>query len=154
MIYKEKLLRFLLKARTKTYAGNKGKVGPILTGSKQFEYQEKNWFYRDIYYNGPGIFMGIETVYRKNKAIWVMSYYGDWQGMTEDEIDKILRGALLANWQATRIWKRVAWEKDGYKYICEPNLNSSIEKMTGAEKIFKAKKQIYQFFYGGGSLDK
>ncbi|MDD5738965.1 MAG: DUF5680 domain-containing protein [Candidatus Pacebacteria bacterium] len=149
---KEKLLRFLLQARTKTYAGSKGKVKPVLAGSKQLEYGEGEWLYRDVYYNGPGIFMGLEAVYFNSKAVWSMSYFGDYQGMTESEVDKILRGALLANWETARIWKSVEWEKDGYKYTCAPDFNGSIEKMAGLEKILKKEKQIYYFFYAGGVL--
>ncbi|MCG2690268.1 DUF5680 domain-containing protein [Candidatus Parcubacteria bacterium] len=152
MVNKEKLLQFLLEARTKTYAGKGGKVKPVLSGSKQLEYQEGDWLYRDIYYNGPGIFMGLEAIYFKDKAVWSMSYSGDYQGMSENEIDKILRGALLANWENTRIWKLVKWEKDGYKYTCKPCFEGSIEKMAGLEQIFKNEKQVYQFFYGGGCL--
>lgn len=152
MVDKEKLLGFLLEARTKTYAGSGGKVKPVLAGSKQLEYQEVEWLYRDVYYNGPGIFMGLEAVYFKGKAVWSMSYFGDYQGMTENEVDKILRGALLANWETTRIWKLVEWEKDDYNYTCTPDFEGSIEKMAGTEKILKNKKQIYQFFYAGGLL--
>ena len=150
----EKLLKFLLEARTKTYAGCGGKVEPILASSKQLEYQEGEWLYRDIYYNGSGIFMGLETVYFEGKAVWAMSYFGDYQGMTEEEVDKILRGALLANWDTTRIWKSVEWEKDGYKYSCCPDFDGSIEKMVGSEKILKNEKQIYNFFYAGGLVGK
>ncbi len=152
MVDKEKLLGFLLKARTKTYAGSGGKVKSVLVDSKQLEYQEEEWLYRDIYYNGQGIFIGMETVYFKGKAVWAMSYFGDYKGMTENEVDKILKGALLVNWDITRIWKSVEWEKDGYKYSCCPDFDGSIEKMAGIEKILKNKKQIYQLFYAGGVL--
>lgn len=151
-IDKEKLLEFLLQARVKTYAGSGGGVEPVLAGSKQLEYKEGEWLYRDIYYNGPGIFMGLEAVYYEGKAVWSMSYFGDYQGMSEEEIDKILRGALLANWDKARIWKPVEWEKDGYKYSCCPDFEGSMEKMAGSEKILKSKKQIYQFFYAGGLI--
>ncbi len=99
MTNEKQLLQFLLKAMTKTYAGAKGKVTPLLNGSHQLEYKEKNWLYRDIYYVGRGIFMGLEVVHYQQKPIWAMSYYGDFKGMTEKEIDKILRKALLENWQ-------------------------------------------------------
>jgi len=152
MIDKEKLVGFLLRARTKTYAGGGGKVQAVLVGLKQLEYQEGGWLYRDVYYNGPGIFTGLEAVYYKEKAIWSMSYFGDYQGMTEEEVDKILRSALIANWEATRTWKKVEWEKDGYKYTCTPDFDGSIEKMAGFEKILKNEKQIYHFSYAGGLI--
>ena len=74
---KNKLTQFLLKARTKTYAGHSGRVKPLLVGSKQLEYKEDNWLYRDIFNIGNNKFAGLETIYFKNKPIWSMSYYGN-----------------------------------------------------------------------------
>jgi len=153
MLNKEKLEKFLLKARTKTYVGKGGKVKSVFGGSKQLEYQEGNWLYRDIYFNGPKIFMGIETVYFKEKAVFAMSYFGDYSGMTEREIDKILRKALMVNWQVARTWKIVNWQENGYQYSCVPAFKGSIEKMAGKEEILEKGKQVYQFFYAGGILN-
>jgi len=152
MLNKEKLLQFLLEARTKTYAGSQGKVKPVLNGSVQMEYKEEDWFYRDIYYIGNGIFMGIEVIHFREKPIWSMSYYGNFKKMTEPEIDKILRGALMDNWQEARLWKKVEWEKGDFKYICEPDFEGSIDEMAGLEKIFKSGEQVYTFFYAGGLI--
>jgi len=149
MLDKEKLLQFLLTARTKTYAGANGKTQPVFNGSIQLEYKEEDWFYRDLYYTGNGIFMGVEVVHHQNKPVWAMSYYGNYKGMSEEEIDKILREALLVNWQTTRIWKKVEWEKDDYKYICQPDFEGSIDESAGVEKIFKGDKEVYRFFYAG-----
>ncbi|MEW6617575.1 MAG: DUF5680 domain-containing protein [Patescibacteria group bacterium] len=151
---KKKLVDFLLKARTKTYAGNGGKVKPLLKNSKQLEYKEGEWIYRDVYYGGNGIFVGIETIYFKNKVVWSMSYYGNFKKMTEKEIDSILRVALLENWKTARIWKRVVWEKGKYRYICEPDFGRSIEEMGGLEYILKNKREVYKFFYTGGLFVK
>ncbi len=149
---KDKLQKFLIVARTKTYAGNQGKVKPLLLGSDQFEYQESDWFYRDIYYTGNGIFMGLEVVYYQNKPTWSMCYYGNFKQTTEEEIDKILRQALLNNWQTTRLWHYVEWIKENYKYVCVPDNQGSIAEMAGTEKIFKNNRQIYYFYYAGGLI--
>ena len=152
MSNKEDLLQFLLKARTKTYAGNDGKVQPVFNDSTQLEYRKGDWLYRDIYYTGKGIFMGLEVVHYQDKAVWSMSYYGNFKKMAEEEMDKILREALMKNWQTTRIWKKVEWEKDDYKYICEPDFEGSIDELAGVEKISKQGKEIYRFFYAGGLI--
>jgi len=152
MMDKEKLLQFLLNARTKTYAGAGGKVEPVFKGSDQLEHREGDWLYRDVYYNGKGIFMGLEVVYYQEKAVWSMSYYGNYKGMSEEEMDKILRKALVENWQNVRIWKKVEWEKDDYKYICQPDFEGSIDELAGEEKILKGDKEIYTLFYAGGIL--
>jgi len=149
---KEELLQFLLKARMKTYAGAGGKVRPVFDGSNQLEHKEGEWFYRDLYYVGNGIFMGVEAVHFQNKPVFAMSYQGNFKGMTEEEMDKILREALRENWQRTRIWKKVEWGKDDYKYVCEPDFVGSIEELAGIEKIYKKDKQIYIFYYAGGII--
>ncbi len=149
---KEKLLQFLLKARTKTYAGGGGKVKPALKDAEQLEYQKEDWLYRDFYYNGNGIFMGLETVYYKDKAMWSMSYYGNFQKMSETEVDSILRKALQENWQTARTWQSVEWEHDEYRYVCEPDFDGSIDEMAGSEKIFKNGEEVYYFWYAGGII--
>ncbi len=151
-INKDKLLQFLLEARTKTYAGGGGKVKPVLDGSFQSEHKKDNWLYRDIYYMGNSIFMGLETIYFDNRPVWSMSYYGNFKNMTEEEVDKVLRKALLDKWQDARTWKHVEWEEGDYRYICEPDFEGSIEEMAGLEKIFKKEKQIYSFFYAGALI--
>ena len=152
MLNKERLTQFLLKARTKTYAGDGEKVQLAFDGSSQLEYREGDWFYRDVYYTGPKAFMGLEAVYYQNKVVWSMSYFGNFKGMTEEELDKILRKALIENWETTRIWKKVKWEKDEYKYICQPDFEGSIDELAGLETIFRQGKEIYRFFYAGSIL--
>ena len=149
---KEKLLQFLLKARTKTYAGDGGKAQPAFGGSTQLEYREEDWLYRDVYYTGNGIFMGLEAIYYQDKAVWAMSYYGNFKKMSEKEIDQILRKALLENWQTARTWKNVEWNFKDYKYVGEPDFEGSIEEMAGSEKISKQGKEVYRFFYAGGLI--
>lgn len=149
---KEKLTEFLLKARTKTYAGSGGKVRPVLFGSTQLEYREGDWFYRDIYYAGKGIFTGMEVVHFKDVPAWAMSYYGNFKKMTEAEIDKILKRVLMENSQTVRTWKKVEWQDNDYKYVCQPDFNGSIEEMAGMEKISKTGREVYSFFYAGGII--
>jgi len=97
------MLDFLLKARSKTYAGGKREVTPVFPKLHQLEYQEKDFLYRDVYNMGNGIFMGLETVYFKNKPVVSMSYFGNFVKATEKEVDKILRGALIKNWETARL---------------------------------------------------
>ena len=149
---KKKLLSFLIEARTNTYANAGGKVEPAFAGATQLEYKEGDWLYRDFYNLGNGIFMGLETVYFENKPIWSGSYYGNFKGMTEREIDDILRQALIENKDKTRLWHSVTWEKDGFKYVCEPDGAGSIDEATGLEEIYKGKEKVYFLFYAGGII--
>lgn len=149
---KEKLQEFLIKARTKTYAGNSGKVAPVLAGSKQLEYQESEWFYRDVYYVGNGIFTGLEVLHFQEKPVWSMCYFGNFKNMSEQEIDKVLRRALIENWQKARLWENVEWEFEDYKYVCIPDFSGNIDEIAGSEKIFKNGKEVYFLYYAGGFI--
>jgi hypothetical protein len=151
---KTEIEKFLLKARTKTYAGSGGRVKPAFAGSDQLEYIEGDWLYRDIYYTGNGIFMGLETVYLKDKPVLSTSYYGNFKKTTEKEVDGILKQALLATAETTRIWKRTEWKKGDYEYVCEPDFNGSIDEFAGLEQISKSGENIYRFFYAGGIISK
>lgn len=154
MIDKNKLLEFLLEARKHTYAGGEGKATAVFSGSYQLEYRTGDWLYRDIYYSGKnnGLFMGLETIYYQKEPIWSMSYFGDSGEMTEEEIDSVLKQALLDKWKETRLWKKVEWQKEDYKYICQSDFEGAIDKMAGMEEILKKDRQIYSFFYGGGII--
>ena len=79
-----------------------------------------------------------------------MSYFGNYKGMAEVEIDKILRKALLANWDKTRIWNAVEWQDGEFKYVCDGNGNW--EELGGTEEIYKEGKKVYWFYYADGLL--
>ena len=148
---KNKLTQFLLEARTKTYAGHSGRVRPpILEGSKQMEYKEENWLYRDLFNIGNNKFAGLETIYFNNKPVWSMSYYGNYEKMTEEEADKTLRKALIDKWEDVRIWKNVEYKMGDYTYINEGSGN--IDELDGSEKIEKNGETVFFFYYAGAFI--
>ena len=149
---KKKLTSFLTDARSNTYAGSGGIVKPAFPGSTQLEYKKGDWLYRDVYNLGNGIFMGLETVYFKSKPVWSMCYYGDFTKMTEKEIDKILRVALIKYKDKTRLWHQIQWKKENFKYLCTPDFKVGIEKIAGLEEIYKGKEKVYYLFYAGGFI--
>lgn len=147
---KNKLISFLFSARLKTYAGNSGASKALLRGSTQLEFSDGDWLYRDVYFTGKNTFSGLETVYSKEKPVFAVSYFGNWGEMTEEQIDKILRGALVANPEA-RGFKDIKWEKDGFIYECAADTDS-IEEIGGTEVISKNGEQLYYFYYAGSVL--
>lgn len=144
------ILYFLLTARTKTYAGNGGKVEPALAGSKQLEYTEGEYLYRDIYYVGANVFLGIETIYFQNKPIWSMVYRGDWNDITDEEVANFLPSALIANAQTARTNQRVEWTKDNYRYLCEGE--GELANFSGTETVFKDGQSVHRVVYYSGKL--
>jgi hypothetical protein len=148
---KGKLETFLFNARAKTYAGSAGKVMALLPGTTQLEFTEDEWLYRDVYYNGKDGFIGMEAIFYQNEAVWSMSYYGHYYGITEEEIDKYLKPSLLANVE-TRGRKKIYEQYDGHRYICEPDFDRGIDEIAGLETIERAGKMIYHLFYAGSLL--
>lgn len=149
----KKLLSFLIDARSNTYAAGDGsKVVSVFPGSTQLEYRKSGWLYRDFYNLGNGIFMGLETIYFKDKPVWSMCYYGDFSKMTETETDKILRAALIKYKDKTRLWYKVEWKNENLKYVCTPDFNLGIKKVAGLEEIYRNKEKVYYFFYAGGLI--
>ncbi len=59
----------------------------------------------------------------------------------------------MENWHITRIWNKVEWEKDGYRYICQPDFEGSIDELAGSETISREGKEVYRFFYAGGLIE-
>lgn len=148
---KQLLADFLIKARTKTYAGDSGKTTPLLSGSVQLEYRVNTLLYRDIFYVGNGRFAGLETIYSENKPVWIMSYFGNFSAMSEKELDAILRKALIANPQ-TRMWKTIKWQSGEFTYVCEADANGSMDELSGSETIAKKGTSVYYFYYAGGLI--
>lgn len=144
------ILDFLLTARTKTYAGNGGSVEPALSGSKQLEYTEGEYLYRDIYYVGEHDFLGIETIYFQNKPVWSMVYHGDWNDITDEEVANFLPSALIANAQTARTNKKVEWTQDSYRYLCEGE--GELENFHGLETVFKDGQSVHRVVYHSGKL--
>lgn len=147
---KNDLTQFLLKARTKTYAGDSGNVEPAFKDSFQLEFKDRNWLYRDVYNNGNGIFVGLETVYFENKPVWSMSYFGNYKKLSEEEVDKVLRKSLIEKKDEARLWYEVYYKTGEYKYECEGY--GGIEELGGTEKIYKSGEEVYYFYYAGGTV--
>ncbi len=148
---KKELEKFLLEARTQTYAAAIGKVKPpFLPGSVQYEYAEGDFSYRDVYYIGNGIFPGLETVFSEDKPVWSMSYFGDFSKMTEEQADNMLRRALMELWETTRIYNRVEKDYGEFVYTCAGTGN--IDELSGREEIKAGEELLYFFEYNGGLI--
>ncbi len=150
MINKDHLTLFLLKARKNTYAGNAGEITPLLIGSRQFEFKEDEFLYRDIFNIGNSKFVGLETIYYKNKPVWSMSYYGNFESLSEEEVDKVLRKALVEKWDNVRLWNNVQYKIDDYVYT--NNGSGDIDEFDGSEKLEKNGKTVYYFYYAGAFI--
>jgi len=146
----ESLREFIAEARRNTYASsNSGVDNPRLLESVQMEFQKRDFFYRDIYFNGDKKFIGQEIVYQNSKPVWGMGYIGDTISRLEE---KFLKEALLELSEKCRFGGVFEHIKREYKY--QDKGQGSLEDFSGEEKIFVENKQIYKLSYNGGLLSK
>jgi hypothetical protein len=152
----DSFLPFLLEAKRQTYAsaGDEASVAPLLPGSRQLEYRDGPFFYRDIYF-GVSYFVGQETVYYDEQPVWAMSYAGGVDGSITAPADvkriyAFLRSALR---QACEDYPFRGPKEhcDGtftYKNVQE----GTVDLFRGTETILKNGQQIYRLQYGGGLI--
>jgi len=74
----DSLARFLHTAKLATSAaaqGDSASVEPVLPSTKQLEFVQGNFLYRDIY-AGMTFFVGRALVYHLKRPVWSMAYSG------------------------------------------------------------------------------
>lgn len=145
------LIEFLIKAKVSTYAdGIKYKVLSTKPNSIDYHYEEDNFIYHDTYL-GSKEFYGEEIVLFDNKPIWHMEYKG---GVLNDEsIDvyaKVLKPALKNVDKKLPLRGSQEFCIDDYKYTFE--INGTLNRFEGKERIYKKDKLVYELICHGGKL--
>lgn len=149
-------LRFLLAAKRATYAGqgDEATVTPLVPGSKQLEYRDGSYLYRDLYF-GMAYFIGQEVVSLHGHAVWSMSYAGGVTPSSRDLSDTraiyaFLRLALQHGTESEPYRGPVSFTRDSLTYA---NTNSgSLEAFWGVEEISRGGGKVYELRYAGGLL--
>ncbi len=153
---REAFLHFLLEAKRSTYAGqgDDATVTPLLPGSKQLEYRDGDYVYRDIYL-GMAYFVGQEVVSYREQAVWSMSYAG---GVTPSARDisqtrtvyAFLRLALRHGTEAEPYRGPARLTRDSFTYT---NAScSGLDAFWGLEEISRSGEKVYELRYAGGFL--
>lgn len=152
----DELIHFLLHAKRRTYAsqGDAASTAPLLLGSKQLEYREAPFFYRDIYF-GMKYVTGQETVYFRERSVWSMSYSGGVSAdiTAQEDVRRIyafLRHALQQVAYERPFRGPQVYHEGSYRYL--DATQGDIRRFRGEEIIIKGDKQIYELRYGGGIL--
>ena len=155
-ISQDTLVSFLLEAKRHTYAaqGDAASVPPLLTGSRQLEFQDGALLYRDIYF-GSAYFVGQETVYHAASPIWAMGYAGGLLSPTASsgEVGQVYRflRAALRRVEAHRPYRGPNVYREGaYTYTDESH--ADLAAFWGVETITQADKPVYELRYHGGLL--
>ena len=126
---RDRFVDFLLRAKRATYAGqdDEAAVAPLVPRSKQLEYGDGAYLYRDIYF-GMAYFVGQEVVSFRGEPLWSMSYAG---GVTSSDIDsrtiyQFLRLALQHGSEAEPYRGPAGFNHESWTYTnaCHGNLNA------------------------------
>ncbi len=142
------LKEFITEARQTTYASGEQSVdSPRLMGSSQFEHQEADFFYRDIYFDGDNNFIGQEIVYQNKKPIWGMIYFGK---STDRETTAFLKKSLLELAEKCRLGEKCEFQEEAFHYL--DSGTGTLERFSGEERILKNGKEIYDLSYRGGMI--
>jgi hypothetical protein len=149
-------LDFLITAKVNTYASQEAKpvVVPLLPGSKQLEYTQDQFLYRDIYFGGES-FIGQETVYYKGEPIWAMAYAG---GLMESvpsvlkpiKIYNFLKKALRLVSPETSYRGPKHYQNGDFTYIDRHEVENNL--FWGTEAITFQGQPVYTLHYSGGSI--
>jgi len=153
---REKFRRFLLHAKRATYAGqdDEATATPLVPGSKQFEYRDRDYLYRDIYL-GMANFVGQEVVYHRGQAAWSMSYAGGVTPSSRDSADAraiygFLRLALRHGSETDPHRGPATFSHESLTYTNASH--GSLDAFWGLEKITRDGAVVYKCRYAGGVL--
>jgi hypothetical protein len=143
-----RLSAFLVEAKRRTYAGLDDDATvptPIIAGSKQLEYSDRELNYRDIYF-GMAYFVGQEVVTANRRAIWSMSCAGGTSpDITECEkflaIYAFLRKALLRISEDRPFRGPSQFEDGEYRYVNRSE--GEISEFHGAEQTYLRGTQVF-----------
>lgn len=147
-----KLIKFIIQAKINTYA-TVGEMGEntLDDGTKELIFSKDEFKYRDRYF-GSNPFIGEEIVWRENKAIWGMNYYGSVLSHTvpAKDVYQFLKKAMQKV-SEERPFRGPDNFKDGsfeYSDKSEGNVNF----FRGVEVIKYKEKEIYKLYYHGGVI--
>ena len=148
--------RFLVRAKRATYAGqgDDATVDPLLQDSKQLEYRDAEFFYRDIYF-GMWRFSGQEVVYVADRAAWSMSYAGGLcAGVARAAARPIyafLRQALTDVPERLPLRGPALYEREAMRYTTR--CDGALEQFHGVEEIHRDGECLYRLQFCGGCVE-
>ncbi len=150
------LAKFLVRAKTNTYASLKSKeIKSERPNHKELEFEDGDFYYRDSYigfFQAPG--MEEVRLGKEGKIIWTMAYSGGmlpkFHGnleLAKDTFTFFKKALNLVNeempYRGPKKLKRGNWEYSN-------SINGDIKRFSGNEKIFFKRKEVFNQEYIGG----
>ncbi|MCM3039851.1 DUF5680 domain-containing protein [Paenibacillus motobuensis] len=149
MQYEAELRNFLVEAKQNTYAAGGGtQAEPSRLGAKDYPYVSGNYQYLDSYV-GELDFAGQEVVWKDDKSVWAMNYYGTTidpiEGFPEFLFEALKQVSLEAPFRGP-----THYSSDPFEYICF--WTGGLGKFSGEEKIIYQGKVIFSLLFHGGNV--
>lgn len=145
-----RLEKFIVAAKRQTYVGDGKSAEPCRMDAHDLSYDEGEWTYRDSYFGGTD-FLGQETVWMSDKAVWAMNYYG--YILRGDLIDAekagaVIKAALSALYAQDRFLGGFDLQVD--KFIYQDKVDGDHTHFHGIETISLDGVLAYELRYHGG----
>ncbi|MGE5508439.1 MAG: DUF5680 domain-containing protein [Chitinophagales bacterium] len=148
----EQLRQFIVAANKATYAGDGPRCASLLPGSRQLEFSDGEYLYRDVYF-GSDRFQGQSVVYFRGRPVWGMVYSG---GVTADhlspeaEVYAFLKKALARvppdePFRGPRHFSEGDW-------VYENAPSGTSDRFAGREEIRYGGESVYRLHYAGGLI--
>ena len=143
-------IKFLIKAKQNTYAGNGALSQASRTSSKDLAFREGDWTYLDSYL-GAFHFIGEEAVWHQQFPVWGMNYYGR---MLVEKIPpgfgEFLKSVLMQ--VPAEMPFRGPEEVLGTEFSYTCSVEGGLSCFRGREFITMKGKRIYQLYFHGGEI--
>ncbi|NLG96604.1 MAG: XRE family transcriptional regulator [Chloroflexi bacterium] len=148
---------FLIRAKRATYAGGDAESGtrttPSRQGSHDLVYREGPWAYLDTYLGGFS-FIGEEAVWKDDRPVWGMNYYGSMTaaagGIIPEGFSDFLKLSLRAVTPEAPYRGPAQLTQGRYTYTCR--WTGSPERFRGDEQITLDGVVIYTLDFHGGLI--
>jgi len=150
----EELTEFLNAANKATYANKEAaKSASLRPSSEDYHFEQGDLVYHDTYF-GARDFIGEEIVYKAEKLVWGMNYYGHVlsPNVSTKDAYTILRPALMQEYDdilSVRGPKEFVLENSKYTNKVE----GTLDRFFGEENIYLDGELIYRCWYHGGSIE-
>lgn len=148
----EGLERFIVAAKAAAYVGGGIFLKSSRTSSHDVGFQRGHWSYLDSYFGGTD-FIGQETVWQEEQAVWAMNYYG--RILRVDLIDanvagQVIKQALGEMYLQGRFLGGFNWRRAAHSY--EDQNTGDVDSFSGTERIIISQVEVYRLDYHGGLI--
>lgn len=144
-------LNFLIEAKRKTYASSKMSDRLNKDGSKEFIFEKDDLRYVDKFL-GYNPFSGTEVIFKSNKAIWVLNYYGLVETIliSEKEVYTFLKKALQKVEERFPLRGPNYYKEEDLEYFS--TFSGTLQNFIGSERIDFKGETIYSCQFHGGII--